>query len=47
VPRLQVYFAAILGQILGGIAPLGILATALLAAWQDSVRICFTSLPGS
>ncbi|HET7881116.1 MAG TPA: flagellar biosynthetic protein FliR [Acetobacteraceae bacterium] len=47
VPRLQVYFVAMPGQILGGIALLGILATALLAAWQDSVRVGFASLPGS
>jgi flagellar biosynthetic protein FliR len=47
VPRLQVYFVAMPGQILGGIALLAILATALLAAWQDSVRAGFASLPGS
>jgi flagellar biosynthetic protein FliR len=46
VPRLQVYFVAMPGQILGGIALLAVLATALLTAWQDSVRAGFAALPG-
>ncbi len=46
VPRLQVYFVVMPGQILGGIALLGILATALLTAWETSVRSGFASLPG-
>ncbi len=47
VPRLQVYFVAIPGQILGGIALLAIVANALLSAWQDAVRSGFAGLPGS
>lgn len=46
VPRLQVYFVAMPGQILGGIALLTALSTALLAAWQASVRSGFATLPG-
>jgi flagellar biosynthetic protein FliR len=46
VPRLQVYFVVMPGQILGGIALLGILAGALLTAWQASMRMGFTALPG-
>jgi flagellar biosynthetic protein FliR len=46
VPRLQVYFVAMPGQILGGILLLAMLATALLTAWQASVHDSFASLPG-
>ncbi|HME27716.1 MAG TPA: flagellar biosynthetic protein FliR [Acetobacteraceae bacterium] len=46
VPRLQVYFVVMPAQILGGIALLAVLATALLTAWQSSVRSGFASLPG-
>jgi flagellar biosynthetic protein FliR len=46
VPRLQIYFVAMPGQILGGIVLLAVLATTLLTAWQDSVRAGFSVLPG-
>lgn len=46
VPRLQVYFVVMPGQILGGIALLAVLATALLEAWQAAARSGFASLPG-
>jgi flagellar biosynthetic protein FliR len=46
VPRLQVYFVVMPGQILGGIALLAVLSTALLTAWQASVRSGFAALPG-
>jgi flagellar biosynthetic protein FliR len=46
VPRLQVYFVVMPGQILGGIALLAVLATALLTAWQASVRSGYAGLPG-
>ena len=46
VPRLQVYFVAMPGQILGGIVLLAVLATALLTAWQAGVRAGFAALPG-
>ena len=46
VPRMQVYFVAMPGQILGGIALLVILAATLLTAWQAALRAGFASLPG-
>jgi flagellar biosynthesis protein FliR len=46
VPRLQVYFVVMPGQILGGIVLLAVLATALLTAWQASVRSGYAGLPG-
>jgi flagellar biosynthetic protein FliR len=46
VPRLQVYFVVMPGQILGGIALLAVLATALLTAWQAAIRDGFANLPG-
>jgi flagellar biosynthesis protein FliR len=46
VPRLQVYFVVMPGQILGGFALLAVMATALLTAWQASVRSGFAGLPG-
>ena len=47
VPRLQVYFVAMPGQILGGIVLLAVLATSLLSAWQAAVQSGFARLPGS
>lgn len=46
VPRMQVYFVAMPGQILGGIALLVILAGTLLTAWQAALRAGFAALPG-
>ncbi len=46
VPRLQVYFVAMPGQILGGIVLLAVLATSLLSAWQAAVQSGFARLPG-
>jgi flagellar biosynthesis protein FliR len=46
VPRLQVYFVVMPGQIVGGIALLGVLAGALLSAWLAGVRAGFGGLPG-
>lgn len=46
VPRLQIYFVMMPGQILGGIVLLAMLATALLSAWEDSMRSGFAGLPG-
>jgi flagellar biosynthesis protein FliR len=46
IPRLQVYFLAMPAQILGGLALLALLAGAMLAAWQDAVRLGFDRLPG-
>lgn len=47
VPRLQVYFVVMPGQILGGIVLLVVLATSLLSAWQAAIRFGFATLPGS
>jgi flagellar biosynthesis protein FliR len=46
VPRMQVYFVAMPGQILGGIALLAATAAALLGAWQSAVQTGFSLLPG-
>jgi len=46
VPQLQVYFAAMPGQILGGLLLLGLLSSAMLAAWQAHVADSFRALPG-
>jgi flagellar biosynthetic protein FliR len=47
VPRLQIYFIAMPGQILGGILLLAILATSILSAWQVAIQAGFASMPGS
>jgi flagellar biosynthetic protein FliR len=47
VPRLQVYFVVMPGQILGGILMLAVLATSLLTAWELALRSGFAGLPGS
>lgn len=46
VPHLQVYFAAIPGQIVGGLALLGLLGIGLLDTWSASVRSTLAALPG-
>lgn len=46
VQRLQVYFVAMPGQILGGFLALGLLAPALLAAWRDAAEQALARLPG-
>jgi flagellar biosynthetic protein FliR len=46
VPNLQVFFLAAPAQLLGGLALLAVLATALLAAWQDRAGTDFRLLPG-
>lgn len=46
VPRLQVYFVVMPGQILGGILLLAVLSAALQASWLDSLRSGFAGLPG-
>jgi flagellar biosynthetic protein FliR len=46
VPQLQVYFAALPGQILGGIAMLGLLLGAMIAVWQQAVQAGLLALPG-
>ena len=46
IPRLQVYFIAMPGQILGGLLLLGLLAAVMLGAWQDHLREDWARLPG-
>jgi len=47
VPRLQVYFIAMPGQILGGLVLLAGLGGAIVSAWQDAVRDSLAILPGN
>lgn len=46
VPRLQVYFAALPGQLLGGFLMLLFLTGAVMAAWGGAARSWFAVLPG-
>ncbi|MBC7801725.1 MAG: flagellar biosynthetic protein FliR [Gemmatimonadaceae bacterium] len=46
VPQLQVYSAAIPGQILAGLVLLGVLAAGILGAWNEAVATAWSSLPG-
>lgn len=46
VPRLQVYFVTMPGQIVGGLALLASVFGVILAAWQDAVRDSLAMLPG-
>ncbi len=46
VPQLQVYSAAVPGQILGGLVLLGLLASNILGAWTEAVSADWSSLPG-
>lgn len=46
VPQLQIYAAAIPGQILGGLALLSILISAVLLQWQTSLHEAWQGLPG-
>jgi flagellar biosynthetic protein FliR len=46
VPQLQIYFAALPAQVLGGLLLLGLLAQPMLRAWSDATRDGFLALPG-
>lgn len=46
VPNLQVFAAAMPGQILGGLMLLALLAGGMMAVWQDAAREVFSLLPG-
>jgi flagellar biosynthetic protein FliR len=46
VPQMQVYFIALPGQILGGLALLALLVAALFGAWQDQAGASLAALPG-
>jgi len=45
-PQLQVYTVATPGQILGGLALLGLLGSRILAAWLDGVSTAWSGLLG-
>lgn len=45
-PQVQVYFVAVPGQILAGVALLAFLLPALLAAFEDAAHAAFLALPG-
>ena len=47
VPQLQVYFLAAPAQLAGGLALVGLLGAAVLAAWQDAAVPAFGLLPGA
>ncbi len=47
VPRLQVYMAAMPGQILGGLLLVGVLASVLAATWLQAAGDGFARLPGA
>ena len=46
IPQLQIYFAAIPGQILGGVVMFALLAGGMLDAWSEAVRSSLGVLPG-
>ena len=46
IPQLQVYFVAMPGQILAGLALLALLATGIVGAWLETARDSFAGLPG-
>ena len=46
VPQLQVFSVAVPGQILGGLALMGLLASPLLSAWSEAMMSAWSSLPG-
>jgi flagellar biosynthetic protein FliR len=47
VPRMQIYFVAMPGQILGGLLLLAGLSGALLHAWRDAAATALATLPGA
>ena len=47
VPRLQVYFITMPGQIAGGLVLLAAVFGVILATWQDAVRDALAALPGN
>ncbi len=46
IPQLQIYFAALPGQVIGGLALLAILVTSLAEIWVGTARESFSALPG-
>ena len=46
VPQLQVYTVAVPGQVLGGLALLGVLGASILYAWSETLSALWSHLPG-
>lgn len=46
IPQLQIYFAAMPGQILGGLALLGLLSAGIAESWVGAARESLSNLPG-
>jgi flagellar biosynthetic protein FliR len=46
-PQVQVYFVAVPGQVLAGIALLALLTPSLLGVWAEAARAAFQDLPGA
>ena len=46
VPQLQIYFAAMPGQIAGGLLLFALIGSGVLAVWQDGMRADLLLLPG-
>jgi len=47
VPRMQIYFVALPGQILGGLLLLAMVTGGLLAAWETAAHDSLRALPGA
>jgi flagellar biosynthetic protein FliR len=45
VPQIQVYFAAMPGQVLGGLLLLALLGTSIIGAWTQALQEGFAALP--
>jgi flagellar biosynthetic protein FliR len=45
VPQLQVYFAAMPAQILGGLLLLALMGGGIVAAWSSATQDAFSALP--
>jgi flagellar biosynthetic protein FliR len=45
-PQVQVYFIAVPGQVLAGVALLALVMPALLGAFEEAARTAFMNLPG-
>lgn len=46
IPHLQIYFAALPGQIIGGLALMALLTGGMLDAWSEAARSSLAALPG-
>jgi flagellar biosynthesis protein FliR len=45
VPQIQVYFASLPGQLLGGLLLLALLGGSIIDAWTEAMRAAFSALP--